>query len=163
MQIKSVLEMHDFSGINRKVQLKKGNSSKALAETESEAEDTSKYFFSTGRYISTEIWNCSAMHLKILKTLLWKTQKFSNLLQSKLKNFVDIPWILLLFNAAQPDAGRIQVIVGIFFAAKSLFVKGWVFVGDKSCRRGCYKARRGCMVQGTESSKDPTRGSQAPA
>ena len=50
MQIKSVLEMHDFSGINRKVQLKKGNSSKALAETESEAEDTSKYFFSTGRY-----------------------------------------------------------------------------------------------------------------
>ena len=45
MQIKSVLEMHDFSGINRKVQLKKGNSSKALAETESEAEDTSKYFF----------------------------------------------------------------------------------------------------------------------
>ena len=45
MQIKSVLEMHDFSGINRKVQLKKGNSSKALAETESEAEDTSKYFY----------------------------------------------------------------------------------------------------------------------
>ena len=42
MQIKSVLEMHDFSGINRKVQLKKGASSKALAETESEAEDTSK-------------------------------------------------------------------------------------------------------------------------
>ena len=48
MQIKSVLEMHDFSGINRKVQLKKGNSSKALAETESEAEDTSKYFFQQG-------------------------------------------------------------------------------------------------------------------
>ena len=48
MQIKSVLEMHDFSGINRKVQLKKGNSSKALAETESEAEDTSKYFYMPG-------------------------------------------------------------------------------------------------------------------
>ena len=45
MQIKTVLEMHDFSGINRKVQLKKGVSSKASAETESEAEDGGKYLF----------------------------------------------------------------------------------------------------------------------
>ena len=47
MQIKTVLEMHDFSGINRKVQLKyqkRGVSKKTLAETESEAEDISKFF-----------------------------------------------------------------------------------------------------------------------
>ena len=45
MQMKTVLEMHDFSGINRKVQLKKGVSSKASAETESEAEDGGNYLF----------------------------------------------------------------------------------------------------------------------
>jgi inositol hexakisphosphate/diphosphoinositol-pentakisphosphate kinase len=44
MQMKTVLEMHDFSGINRKVQLKKGVSSKASAETGSEAEDGGKSF-----------------------------------------------------------------------------------------------------------------------
>ena len=48
MQMKTVLEMHDFSGINRKVQLKKGVSSKASAETESEAEDGGKYIFFLG-------------------------------------------------------------------------------------------------------------------
>ena len=53
MQIKTVLERHDFTGVNRKVQLKyhqTGVSKKKLAETESEAEDVRKFFLYLSRH-----------------------------------------------------------------------------------------------------------------
>ena len=103
------------------------------------------------------------MHLKILKTLPWKIQKFSNLLQSKLKNFVDIPWILLLFNAAQPDAVRIQVIEGFFLPTKASLSKDESLLVTKVVGWVVTRPGEGVWCRGPSPVKTQLGGSQAPA